>query len=70
MFPNYIRNIPIEDDEIMASFEASSLYTNIPVIYTLNIIKDYYNNDDQFTKKIAIFENKFLDLVNMVLTTT
>ena len=54
----------------MASFEASSLYTNIPVIYTLNIIKDYYNNDDQFTKKIAIFENKFLDLVNMVLTTT
>ena len=50
-FSNYIRNVPIEDDEIMVSFDVTSLYTNIPIIDTLNIIKDYVNNDDQFTRK-------------------
>ena len=69
-FFNYIRNVPIEDDEIMVLFDDISLYTNIPIIYMLNIIKDYVNNDDQFTRKTAIPYNKFLDLVHMVLTNT
>ena len=69
-FSNYIRNVPIEDDEIMVSFDVTSLYTNIPIIDTLNIIKDYVNNDDQFTRKTTIPQDKFLDLVHLVLTTT
>ena len=35
-----------------------------------NIINDYVNNDDQFTRKTAISQDKFLDLVNLVLATT
>ena len=70
VFSNYIRNVPIEDDEIMVSFDVTSLYTNIPVIDTLNIIKDYAHSDDQFSRKMAIPQDKFLDLVNLVLTTT
>ena len=69
-FSNYIRNVPIEDDEIMVSFDVTSLHTNIPTIDTLNIIKDYVNSDDQFTRKTAIPHDKFLDLVHLVLTTT
>ena len=42
-FSNNTRNNPIEDDEIMVSFDVSSLYTSIPKIDTLNIIKDYVN---------------------------
>ena len=52
-FSNYIRNVPIEYDEIMVSFEVTSLYTNIAIIDTLNIIKDYFNNGNQFTRKMA-----------------
>ena len=37
----------------MDSFDVTSLCANIPVIDTLNIIKDYVNNDDQFTGKTA-----------------
>ena len=37
-FSNYIRNVPIEDDEIMVSFDINSLYTNIPINDTLNIM--------------------------------
>ena len=46
------------------------MYTNIPIIDTLNIIKDYVNNDHQFTRKTAIPQDKFLDPVHLVLTTT
>ena len=54
----------------MVSFDVTSLNTNIPIIDTLNIIKYYVNNDDQFTRKTAIPPEKFLDLVHLVLTTT
>ena len=68
-FSNYIRNVPIEHDKIMVSFDVSSLYTNIPIINTLNIFKDYVSNDDQLTKKTSIPLDKFFDLVNLVLAT-
>ena len=54
----------------MVSFDVTSFYTNIPIIDIINIVKDYVNNDDQFTKKMAIPQDKFLDLFNLVLTTT
>ena len=54
----------------MVLFDVTSLYSNIPIIDTLNIIKDYANNDDQFTRKTVIPQDKFLDLFNLVLTTT
>ena len=47
----------------------TSSYMNIPTIYALNVVKDCVNNDDQFTRKMAIPQDKFLDLINLVLTT-
>ena len=58
MFPNYISNAPIEVDEIIISFDVTSLYMNIPITDTLNKIKDYVNNDDQFTTKTVVPQNK------------
>ena len=59
MFFNYIRNVRIYYDEIMVSFDIFSLYTNIPIIDMVNIIKYYANNDDQFTRKKTIPQDKF-----------
>ena len=59
-----------EDDEIMVSSDVTSLYANILIIDTLNVTKEYVNNDDQLTRKMYILQGKFLDLINMVLTTT
>ena len=69
-FSNYIRNVPIEDNEIIVLSDITSLHTNIPIIDALNIIKDYVHSDDQFTRKTAITQDKFLDLVNLVSPTT
>ena len=54
----------------MVSFDVTSLYTNIPITDTLNIIKDYVSIDDQFTRKTATPQGKFLDLVNLALANT
>ena len=40
------------------------------MIDTLNIIKDYVHSDDQFARKTAIPQDKFFDLVNLILATT
>ena len=69
-FSNYFINVPIADDKKMVSFDVTFLYTNIPIIDTLNIIKNYVNNDNQFTGKTAVPQDKFLDVVSLVLTTT
>ena len=53
----------------MVSLDVTSLCTNIPITDTLNI-NNYVNNDDQFTRKTSIRQDKFLDLVYLVLTTT
>ena len=54
----------------MVSFDVTSLNTNIPIIDTQNIIKDYVNNDDQFPRRMAIHQDKFLDLLHLLLITT
>ena len=60
-FSNYIRNIPNEDDKVIISFNVTSLHTNIAAIDTLNRIKDNVNKYDQFTRKMAIPQDQFLD---------
>ena len=52
----------------MVSLDVTFLYLNIPIIDTLNIIKDNINNDNQFTRKTDTPQDKFLDLVHLVLT--
>ena len=69
-FSNFIRNVAIEDDETMVSLGITSFYMTIPIIDMLTIIKDYVNNDDQFSRKTATPQDKFLDLVNLVLPIT
>ena len=68
--PHFPTTSEIQDDKIMVLSDVTSLSMNIRIIDTLNIIKDHVKNDDQFTRKTAIPQDKFLDLVNLVLTTT
>ena len=53
-FSNYIRNVPIKYDKAMVSFDVTSLYTNISIIDTLNIITDYVNNLQQYLRHYTL----------------
>ena len=56
------------DHKIQA--QASQQFLNNNIIYYQGTRQDYVNNDDQFTRKTAIPQDNFLDLVHLVLTTT
>ena len=66
-FSNYIRNVLIEDGKIMVSLDITSLYTNVP---TIDALTYYVINGNQFARKTAIPQDKFLDLINLVLIAT
>lgn len=46
----------------MVSFDVTSLYTNVPIKGTWNIIKDLIENDTAFGKKTKIPVQDFLRL--------
>ena len=54
IFFHYIRNVPIEGDKIVVLFDVTSLNTKVLIDDTLNIIKNYFNSDDQFDSKTPI----------------
>ena len=54
----------------MVSFDVTSLYTNVPIEDTINIIKDLITNDANFSLKTTISPSNFLHLVKLVLTKT
>ena len=56
MISDYIRNVPSKDDETMVSIGIPFFYTNIPITDIVNKIKDYVNNDDQFTRKSFLIQ--------------
>ena len=68
--PIFICNVKIENYEIMISFDVTSLYTNVPIKDTINIIKDLIEHDQEFSNKTKIPTSEFLDLVTLVLTKT
>ena len=69
-FSKYIRDLNIEDDECMVSFDVVSLYTNVPISDTLNVIRELLLDDDRYEDKTSIPVEKLMSLIEIVLTKT
>ena len=69
-FSEFIRDIEIEDDEMMISFDVTSLYTNVPIKDSLKIISDLLRKDKDLSKKTPIPVDKLIELIEFDLTTT
>ena len=68
-FSTFIRQQTIEPDEIMVSFDVTSLYTT-PIDQALLIIEDLLQNDDKLADRTPLSPNQILDLLNILLRTT
>ena len=54
IFSDYVRKLKVKDDEILVSFDVTSLYTNVPIKETLLIIKTLMENDADLQNKTNI----------------
>ena len=57
VFSEYVRTLTIDEDEILVSFDVTSLYTNVPIQNTLGIIKELLENDVNLGNKTKIPSN-------------
>ena len=60
----------IEPDEIMVSFDVTSLCTTIPIDQALLIIKHLPEHDDKLADRILLSPRQILDLLDILLRTT
>ena len=70
LFSTFICQQTIEPDEIMVSFDVTSLYITIPIDQALFIIEDLLQHDDKLTDRTPLSPNQILDLLNILLRTT
>ena len=70
VFSEYVRTLTVEEDEILVSFDVTSLYTNVPIRDTLTIIKELLENDADLHSKTKIPPKDVLEIVEFLLTTT
>ena len=69
-FSTFICQQTIEPDEIMVSFDVTSLYTTIPIDQALLIIEDLLQHDDKLADRTPLTPNQILDLLSILLRTT
>ena len=66
-FSTFICQQTIEPDEIMVSFDVTSLYTTIPIDQALLIIEDLLKHDIKLTDRTLLTPNQSLDLLSILL---
>ena len=69
-FSAFICQQKIRPDEIMVSFDVTSLYTTIPINQALLIIKDLPEHDDKLADRTLLSPRQILDLHDILLRTT
>ena len=60
----------IEPDDIMVSFDVTSLYTTIPIDQALLIIRDLPEHDEKLADRTLLSPRQILDLLDVLLRTT
>ncbi len=69
-FAKFIKNFEIFDDEIMVSLDIVNLFTNIPIDYTLNLIKDKLNECEMLRDITNLSINEILLLLRFCMKNT
>ena len=69
-FSAFICQQKIEPDEVMVSFDVTSLYTTIPIDQALLIIGDLLEHDENLADRTLLSPRQILDLLDILLRTT
>ena len=65
-----LENVKLEEDEILTSFDVTSLFTVTPIEQSLDIIKDLLEKDETLHERTNLAPDNIIELLGFCLKTT
>jgi hypothetical protein len=65
-----LAEVMIEEDEIFNSHDVVSLFTNTPIVESLNVIKERLQQDNTLKERTLLTVDDIIELLRFILTTT
>ena len=69
-FVEVMRNVRVEEDEVLVSFDVSSLFTNVPVGEAVQVIRDRLRNDGTLGDRTTLSPDRVAELLEVCLRST
>ena len=69
-FVEVMRSITIQDDEVLASFDITLLFTNVPVDEAVRVIKTKLQDDETLKDRTPLSADMVTELMELCLTST
>ena len=69
-FVQVMADLRIKVDEVLVSFDVSSLFTNVPVDEAVQVIRDRLQQDEMLADRTTLSPDKVADLLEMCLKST
>ena len=64
-FVEAMRGIKVQDDEVMASYDVLSLFTNVPVDESVHIIRSKLQDDETLEDRTPLSPNRVAELLEL-----
>ncbi|XP_064468708.1 uncharacterized protein LOC135382970 [Ornithodoros turicata] len=69
-FCSSVRDVVINSDETMVSFDVVSLFTNVPIALVIDVAKDRLNSDDTLSERTTLSVTEVISLLTFCLHET
>ena len=64
-FAETMRDITVGDDELLVSFDVSSLFTNVPIGEAVQVIQAKLREDDSLAERTPLSPDRVAELLDM-----
>ena len=69
-FVDMMRDVLVEDEEAMVSFDVSSLFTNVPIKEAVDVIRDRLEGDESLGDRTPLSPGRVAELLQLCLRST
>ena len=65
-----VDGVCLDSDDVMVSYDVSSLFTNVPIQEAIDVIRDVLQKDETLDERIVLSPDRIAELLETCLTST